>query len=81
MIEIERSTLLAKEAAEYLGISYWLILELAKQKKIPHTRAGKRVIFRKESLDKWMDQQEELNSSGNANEENVTHGILRKIET
>jgi excisionase family DNA binding protein len=53
-----RSTLRAKEAAAYLGISYWLILELAKKKEIPHIRAGSRVLFRRESLDEWMQNQE-----------------------
>lgn len=56
-----RSTLKAKEAAGYLGISYWLILEMAKRGEIPHIRAGSRVLFRRESLDGWMDEQEQAN--------------------
>ena len=54
-----RSTLRAKEAATYLGISYWLVLEMAKRGEIPHIRAGNRVLFRRESLDRWMTQQEQ----------------------
>lgn len=56
-----RSTLKATEAAHYLGISYWLILEMAKRGEIPHIRAGSRVLFRRESLDEWMKNQEQAN--------------------
>ena len=43
---IKRTTLTAKEAAEYLGISYWLITQLVKRKQIPCSRVGKRILFR-----------------------------------
>ena len=48
---VQRTTLTAKEAAEYLGISYWLITQLVKRKQIPCSRVGKRILFRKEALD------------------------------
>jgi|LFRM01.1.fsa_nt_gb excisionase family DNA binding protein len=60
MRALERSTLKAKEAAAYLGVSYWLLLEMAKRGEVPHIRAGKLVLFRKEALDDWMRQQEQL---------------------
>ncbi len=53
-------TMDAKEAAKYLGISYWLLLEKCKAKEIPHIRVGKRVLFRKETIDRWMTNQETL---------------------
>ncbi len=56
----ERSTLKAREAAAYLGVSYWLLLEMAKRGEVPHIRAGRLVLFRKEALDAWMRQQEKL---------------------
>ncbi len=56
-----RSTLRAKEAAKYLGVSYWLILEMAKKREIPHIRAGSLVLFRRETLDSWMKEQERIN--------------------
>jgi len=56
----ERSTLKAREAAAYLGVSYWLLLEMAKRGEVPHIRAGRLVLFRKEALDAWMRQQEQL---------------------
>ena len=55
---MERATLTAKEAAAFLGISYWLILELVKRKKLKAIHAGGRVLFRESSLISWMDSQE-----------------------
>ncbi|MBI0578612.1 excisionase family DNA-binding protein [Neobacillus cucumis] len=51
---MERQTLSAKEAAKYIGISYWSILEIAKRKDIPCIRIGSRVLFRKDAIDNWM---------------------------
>ena len=55
---LQRTTLTAKEAAEYLGISYWLITQLVKRKQIPCSRVGKRILFRKEALDKKKKKKE-----------------------
>ena len=73
-----RTTLTAKEAAEYLGISYHLLLDLAKKSMVPHVRAGKRVLFRTSSLENWMNEQEE--KSINNDDEDRTSGSVRKIE-
>ena len=51
---LQRTTLTAKEAAEYLEISYWLITQLVKRKQIPCSRVGKRILFRKEALDIYL---------------------------
>lgn len=53
-----RATMQTKPAAEYLGISYWKLLELVKAGKVPHIRVGGRILFRRESLDKWLEEQE-----------------------
>lgn len=53
-----RATLKAKEVATYLGFSYWKLLELVKAGKIPVIRAGNRLLFRRETLDNWLAQQE-----------------------
>ncbi len=71
-------TLTAKEAAKKMGISYWLLLEMVKRGEVPHIRAGKRVLFRMESLETWMDDQERASLS---QKENIKdYGELRKIE-
>ena len=56
--KIHRTTLTAKEAAEYLGISYWLITKLVRKKQIPCSRVGKRILFRKEALDIYLSKKE-----------------------
>lgn len=56
--KIQRTTLTAKEAAGYLGISYWLITQLVRRKQIPCSRVGKRILFRKEALDIYLSKQE-----------------------
>lgn len=54
-------TLKARQAAAYLGISYWKILDMVKKGEIPHIRAGKLVLFRRETLDNWLAEQEAAN--------------------
>lgn len=55
---LEKLTLTAKEAAQLFGVSYWLITQLVKQNKIPHFRMGGKILFRKESLLKYMQDEE-----------------------
>ena len=52
--KMQRTTLTAKEAAEYLGISYWLITQLVKRKQIPCSRVGKRILCREAALDIYL---------------------------
>jgi len=56
---IKSTTLTAKQAAEYIGISYWTLLDLARRGKIKHFRGGNRLLFRCQSLDNWMTEEEE----------------------
>jgi len=58
-IKIQRTTLTAREASEYLGISYWLITQLVRKKEIPCSRVGGRILFRKDALDFYLTKQEE----------------------
>ena len=57
--KITRTTLTMKETAEYLGVSYWLVTQLVKRKKIPCSRVGGKVLFRKEALDNYLQKQED----------------------
>lgn len=56
--KVTRTTLTMKETAEYLGISYWLVTQLVKRKQIPCSRVGGKVLFRKEALDKYLNEKE-----------------------
>ncbi|MFR5683099.1 MAG: helix-turn-helix domain-containing protein [Clostridia bacterium] len=57
--KVKRTTLTMKETAEYLGVSYWLVTQLVKRKKIPCSRVGGKVLFRKETLDNYLQKQED----------------------
>lgn len=72
-----KTTLTAAEAAEYLGTSYWNLLQMAKKGLIPHIRIGRRVLFRQESLETWLANQEShsLQRPGQL----ADKGTLRKI--
>ena len=58
---IESEVMNAKETAEYLKISYWLLMKMARESQIPAFRCGNKVLFRKSSIDKFIDEQEHLN--------------------
>lgn len=53
-----KATLAAKPAAQYLGFSYWKLLEMVKAKEIPCIRVGNKLLFRLATLDVWLAQQE-----------------------
>ena len=55
---MERTTLTAREAAGYLGISYWSLLNLVRRQLIPHSRIGKKFVFRTQTIDQWLTKQE-----------------------
>jgi excisionase family DNA binding protein len=59
MANIDNPVLPAKQAAQHLGISYWTLLDLARQGKIPHFRGGNRLLFRLSTLDQWMTEEED----------------------
>ena len=60
-----RKVLDSSEAAEYLGISYWLIRKLVKEKKIPHYKIESKTFFSKEILDNYIqDHLEKEKKSG-----------------
>lgn len=54
----------AKPTAAYLNISYYTLLEMVKRGEIPHIRAGRLILFRKETLDQWLMEQEQQSIGG-----------------
>jgi len=56
--QIKRTTLSMKEAAEYLGISYWLINQLVRKRQIPCSKVGGRFLFRVQALDEYLSTKE-----------------------
>ena len=57
--KIQRTTLTMKEAAEYLGISYWLINQLVSRKEIPCSKVGGKFLFRVQVLDEYLSSKEQ----------------------
>jgi excisionase family DNA binding protein len=55
---MNRRTITVKEAADYIGVSKDTIYELSKRKQIPCIRVGRRILFRREALDNWMEGKE-----------------------
>lgn len=57
--QIKRTTLTMKEAAEYLGVSYWLINQLVRKKQIPYCKVGGKYLFRVQALDEYLANMEQ----------------------
>ena len=57
--KIQRTTLTMKEAGKYLGISYWLINQLVRRKKIPCSKVGGKYLFRVQALDEYLTKMEQ----------------------
>lgn len=57
--QIKRTTLTMKEAAEYLGISYWLVNQLVRKKQIPCCKVGGKFLFRVRVLDEYLSSKEQ----------------------
>jgi len=55
---MESATISAKEAAQFIGVSYWLLLEMVKRGDLRPIRAGRKYLFRRETLDAWMNRQD-----------------------
>ena len=57
--KVQRTTLTMKEAAEYLGISYWLINQLVRRKEITCSKVGGKFLFRVQVLDEYLSSKEQ----------------------
>lgn len=53
-----KKRMLPEEAAEYLGCGYDKLLQMVRQRQIPHYRLGRRVFFTRNTLDLWIENQE-----------------------
>lgn len=56
--KVQRATLTMKEAADYLGISYWLINQLVRRRQIPCSKVGGKFLFRVQVLDEYLNRKE-----------------------
>lgn len=56
--KVQRTTLTMKEAADYLGISYWLVNQLVRRKQIPCSKVGGKFLFRVKALEEYLNNKE-----------------------
>jgi len=57
--KVQRTTLTMKEAAEYLGVSYWLINQLVRRREIPCSKVSGKFLFRVQVLDEYLSNKEQ----------------------
>ena len=55
--EVEPRLLRIKEAAAYLGATVWFIRSLAWSRAVPHVVFGKRILFDRADLDRYLESQ------------------------
>lgn len=58
-----KKVLNVKELKDYLSISESTVRKLVREKKIPHFRIATKILFDQEVIDKWLDEQQEKNST------------------
>ena len=57
-MKIQKTTLTMQEAAEYLGVSYWLVNQLVRRKEIPFSKVGGKYLFRTQALNEYLYRKE-----------------------
>ena len=45
-----------KQAADYLGLAKTTIYKMASSRSIPHSKIGRKIVFRRNELDDWINQ-------------------------
>lgn len=55
---MQRVTINVKDAAEYIGVCTDTIYTMVRENQIPHIKVRRRILFRTDALDQWMDQQD-----------------------
>ena len=47
------------EVAETLGLSYWSVRQLRLQQGLPHFKCGRRIFYRLQTVQTWLEHQEQ----------------------
>jgi len=56
----ERLLVPVKEAAAWLGISAFTLYSWAQSHRIPHYKIGKRVMFSKDEVKRWLEEHKHI---------------------
>ena len=60
---VERLTYTVQEAAAVIGVSVPKLYQMCNAKEFPHVRLGARIVIPIERLHKWLNQDDDENSS------------------
>jgi excisionase family DNA binding protein len=52
------SLMTSTEVAKLLGVSKWWVEERARHNEIPHIRLGRNVRYRRDSIERWISDEE-----------------------
>jgi excisionase family DNA binding protein len=55
---MDKLTINAKELSELLGVSIDTIYKMTREKEIPYVPLGRRVLYRRESIEQWLKENE-----------------------
>ncbi len=58
--EVEPRLLRIKEAAAYLGATVWFLRSLAWSRTVPYVVFGKRILFDRADLDRYVESQKKV---------------------
>ncbi|MFJ7954030.1 helix-turn-helix domain-containing protein [Lysinibacillus sp. NPDC096418] len=51
---LTKVTMTVKETADYIGISRGTVYNMVKANQIPHVKIGGKILFHRETIDKWL---------------------------
>ncbi|MGG1960781.1 helix-turn-helix domain-containing protein [Bacillus pumilus] len=54
---MQRTVITPSEAAKFLGIHKETVYIMCRKKRLPHFRVGKKIYFRIDSLNEWINKQ------------------------
>jgi len=53
---LEKRFLTLKETSEFMNLSASLLYKLVETKQIPHTRVGRKILFDRQRLERFIDE-------------------------
>ena len=56
MMPEQEKLLTVQQVADYLTVKKITIYKMVSARRIPHSHVGSRVVFRKEAVDQWLDE-------------------------
>ena len=61
---MERKSMTVKEMASYLGVHLDTVYKMARANEIPHFRIRSKILFSKDTVDAWIEDQQVQSKEG-----------------